>query len=47
MKSQPPKEPVTCRTCRFCSRGYCSIKAQVLADIDHRHNCRLHREKRS
>lgn len=35
---------VTCRTCRFCDRGYCRIWAAIIGDPDKPRSCRAYEE---
>ena len=48
MKHSPQPQscqPVTCRTCRFCKRGYCTVRATIVGDPDKPRICRAHKEK--
>lgn len=38
-------EPITCKGCRYCQRGYCTVRAVILGDTSKPHYCPQYREK--
>ncbi len=47
MRRSEQCQDVRCRTCRFCKRGYCTVRATLVGDPDKPRSCPRYKEKRS